>query len=116
MDNVIDISYAFYDCSSLTDLPDISVWNTINVKNASFLFYQCSKLENLPDISIWNIENFTDISYMFCYCSGLKDLPDITGWINPNNKTKHIFGGCNNNLNISTDDDDSNEEIWIKPS
>ena len=36
--NVTDMSYMFYECSSLSSLPDISEWNTINVTNMSFMF------------------------------------------------------------------------------
>ena len=31
--NIIDMSYLFYNCESLESLPDISNWNTYNVKN-----------------------------------------------------------------------------------
>ena len=31
--NISDMSGIFYNCSSLKSLPDISHWNTINVKN-----------------------------------------------------------------------------------
>jgi len=32
IDNINDMSYMFYECSSLSSLPDISKWNTDNVK------------------------------------------------------------------------------------
>ena len=46
-----DISYIFYECSSLLSLPDISKWNTNNVNNMSYMFSGCSSLKSLPDIS-----------------------------------------------------------------
>ena len=55
----------FQECSSLSELPDISKWNTIKVKDMRYIFYQCSSLKLLPDISKWNISNVTDISFMF---------------------------------------------------
>ena len=39
----------FYGCSSLSNLPDISKWNTNNVTNMHSMFYGCSKLLNIPD-------------------------------------------------------------------
>ena len=30
---------------------DLSKWNTNNVKDMSYLFYNCSSLSSLPDIS-----------------------------------------------------------------
>ena len=61
---VTDMRYMFYECSSLSSLPDISRWNTNNVTNMSAMFYECSSLSFLPDISKWNIHNVTDMSYM----------------------------------------------------
>ena len=33
----------FYDCSSLTNLPDISKWDTKNVTNMNEMFSGCRK-------------------------------------------------------------------------
>ena len=61
------ISYLFYECSSLKELPecsalkilpDISKWNTNSVNNMSNLFNGCSSLEYLPDISKWNAKKY----------------------------------------------------------
>ena len=77
---VINISYLFYECSSLKELPDISKWNTFLVKDMSYLFYGCSSLNELPDISKWNTILVTNISYLFYECSSLNELPDISKW------------------------------------
>ena len=45
----------FSECSSLVSLPDISKWNTNNVKYINNLFYGCSVI--IPDISKWNLSN-----------------------------------------------------------
>ena len=47
---------------------DLSKWNTNNVTNISYLFYECSSLSSLPDISKWNTKNVTDMSWMFYAC------------------------------------------------
>ena len=44
------MSEIFFNCSSLKELPDISKWNTNNVKYMSKIFYNCSSLKELPDI------------------------------------------------------------------
>ena len=54
---IIDMSYMFDGCSSLSNLPDISKWNTNKVTNMNSMFSGCSSLSNLPDISKWNINN-----------------------------------------------------------
>ena len=43
----------------------------------SSMFFQCSSLESLPDISKWDTRNVKNISDMFCGCSSLESLPDI---------------------------------------
>jgi len=93
--NVINMSYLFYNCSSLKSLPDISKWNTNNVKNMSYLFYNCSSLSSLPDISKWNINNVINMSYLFYNCSSLSSLPDISKW-NTNNviNMSFLFYNC----------------------
>ena len=39
----------FYECSSLSSLPDISKWNTNNVNNMSDMYNDCISLLSLPD-------------------------------------------------------------------
>ena len=58
-------------CSSLSSLPDISKWNTINVTYMSGMLFKCSSLSSLPDISKWNINNVIDMSYIFGNCSNI---------------------------------------------
>ena len=39
----------------LSFLPNISKWNTNKVTDISFMFYNCSSLKLLPDISKWKL-------------------------------------------------------------
>ena len=39
---------------SFLSLPDISQWDTSQVKDMSYMFYECSLLKSLPDISKWD--------------------------------------------------------------
>ena len=71
IDNVTNMSYMFDGCKSLTNLPDISKWNTNNITDMSCMFGGCSSLSSLPDISQWNTNNVTDMSCMFGGCSSL---------------------------------------------
>ena len=73
-----NMSYMFYDCSSLSSLSDIDNLNTNNVTDMSYMFYFCTSLSSLPDISKWNTNNVTNFSYMFYFCSSLSSLPDIS--------------------------------------
>ena len=40
-DNYVNLKYIFYNCSSLSSLPDLSKWNTNNVQSMSEMFYDC---------------------------------------------------------------------------
>jgi len=44
INNVIDMSFMLYKCSSLLSLPDISRWDTNNITNMRYMFYECSHL------------------------------------------------------------------------
>ena len=93
--NITDISYMFYGCKSLMALPDISNWRTNNIIDMSYLFYECSSLGNLPDISKWNTNKVCNMSKMFTFCSSLESIPNISKW-NTSNVTNmnNIFSFC----------------------
>ena len=61
----------FYNCSSLTTLPDISKWNTWNAMNMGFMFYNCSSLTWIVDISNWSTGNIRFKKFMFKGCINL---------------------------------------------
>ncbi len=48
--NIKDMSFMFYECSSLTSL-NLSNFNTNKVNNMSYMFYNCSSL------TFFNIKN-----------------------------------------------------------
>ena len=41
------MSYMFYNCESLSSLPDLSKWNTDNVTDMSYIFHNCELLSFL---------------------------------------------------------------------
>ena len=60
----------FSECTSSSILiPDISRWNASNVINMSYAFYRCSSLSCLPDISNWDTFNVVYMNHMFYNCS-----------------------------------------------
>ena len=77
---ITNLSSIFYECSSLSSLPDISNWDTTNVTNMNCMFSGCSYLSSLPDISNWNTSNVTNMSFMFEGCLSLSSIPDISKW------------------------------------
>jgi surface protein len=47
----------FYNCHSLSSLPDISNWDVSKIKNTKFMFFNCYSLNELPDLSKWAEKN-----------------------------------------------------------
>ena len=93
--NITNMSYMFYNCESLSSLPDISKWDTKKVTNMKYLFYNCEKLSTLPDISKWDTKNVNNMSYMFYNCELLSSLPDISKWDTENViNMSYMFSEC----------------------
>ena len=49
--------------------------NTSNVTNMSDMFFNCNSLSSLPDISKWNTSNVTNMGNMFYYCKKTLIIP-----------------------------------------
>ena len=80
INNITNISFLFYGCSSLKSKPDISKWNTNIINDISFLFYGCSSLKSIPDISKWNTNKCFNFFVIFANCILLLSLPNISSW------------------------------------
>ena len=92
--SVTNMSNLFYYCNNLKNLPDISKWNTKNVINMNNMFSGC-KFTSLPDISLWDTSSVTNMSYMFFDCKNINQLPDISKWnISKVNNLSHMFHNC----------------------
>lgn len=89
---VTDMSYIFYQCSSLTML-DVSGWDTSNVTDMSFMFYQCSGLTIL-DVSGFDTSNVITMKYMFAGCKNVQEL-DTISWDTSNvTNMSYMFNLC----------------------
>ena len=79
--NIIDMSYIFYDCYTLISLYDNNETNIkIYITNSHCMFRGCKSLMSLPDISKWNTSNVKNMNFMFYECNSLISLPDISNW------------------------------------
>ena len=61
------MSGMFSNCTSLSSLPDISKWNINNVIDMSYMFSRCSSL-SFFDISKWNINKEELLYSLFDGC------------------------------------------------
>jgi len=88
---IVDMSYMFYECTSLLSIFNFSKWRAKNINNTSYMFYGCSSLIEIPGISALISDKIFDISYMFFGCISLKYLPDINKWNLKNVKNKEYM-------------------------
>ena len=91
-EKVTNMSYMFFNCSSLTSL-DVTHFNTAKVTNMNRLFAYCSSLTSL-DVTHFNTANVTGMNNMFYSCSSLTSL-DVT-YFNTANVTgmNNMFYSC----------------------
>jgi surface protein len=84
--NRTDMSYMFYNCSSLQSVP---LFNTANVTNMSYMFSTCYSLQSVP---IFDTANVTSMDSMFYNCYSLQSVP----LFNTANVTSmsYMFSGC----------------------
>ncbi len=91
-EKVTNMSYMFFQCSSLTSL-DVTHFNTAKVTNMNRLFSYCSSLTSL-DVTHFNTAKVTNMTSMFDSCSSLTSL-DVT-YFNTANVTgmNNMFYSC----------------------
>ncbi len=68
----------FCGCSLLISLPNISKWNTINVKYMTKMFEGCLSLPYIPNITIFLSTTISNKNNIFNDCLTAINLPDIS--------------------------------------
>ena len=97
---ITDMSFMFYDCSSLISIPDIKNWDTKNVTKMNSMFNGCISLGFLT-LSGWETKNVIDMSCMFFGCISLKFLGGINNWNTRNViKMNSMFAYCGSLISI----------------
>ena len=88
----------FYQCSSLSILPDISKWDISRVTTINNFFNGCSSLSKIPDITIWRyyFQNFK-FTFILDGCISLTHLPDVSEW----KKSFLDFNNCLSLVNMN---------------
>ena len=93
---VTDMTYMFYQCSSLTSL-DLSSFNTSRVTSMTFMFYGCSNLQTIYAGDGWSTTAVRDDIWMFKGCTSLVGGQGTTYDDNHTDKDyAHIDGGPSN--------------------
>jgi surface protein len=103
----------FANCEALSNLPDLSKWDTQKLNNISNMFSNCKSLKNIPDISKWNFTNINDFNYMFSNCQSLVNLPIILKWkiINIQDMAHLLLNDIKNEINMKYSIDDNQSSI-----
>ena len=71
-----DLSFAFFDCRLMADIPGIGAWDVSGVRNVSGMFEQCYVFNG--DITTWDTSNISDMSILFRNARLFNQ--DISGW------------------------------------
>lgn len=77
--NTTSLQNAFYNCTNLTSLGDLSSWSPSKVTNMNSMFKNCSSLTSL-DLFNWDTSKVTDIGEIFVNCSSLTSIGDLSNW------------------------------------
>ena len=72
--NVVDMSYMFAECTTLTSLTGTNNFRTPEVKNMNYMFHNCKDLKTLPLIEKFESTSLLYMSYMFSGCDNLESL------------------------------------------
>ena len=75
-----NLSYLFYECTSLSDISALSKWNVSKVTNLTGLFYGCTSLRSLWGLKNWDVRNVNHFSYLFYGCTSLKNINNLKFW------------------------------------
>ena len=93
--NILDASYMFCGCSSLTNFDDLKYLDVKNSKDLSFLFSGCSEISNIDSLKNWDVSNCTNFSCMFFGCTSLSDINPLRNWNVSNGIIfQSMFHGC----------------------
>lgn len=93
--NVTDMSYMFYNCSSLTSL-DLGNLDTSNVTNMLAMFYSCTTITTI-DLSSFDTSNVEYMGDMFCNCDELTTIIASNTFVTTNviDSSQMFYGDTN---------------------
>lgn len=92
---VMDMSFMFNYCISLTSVGDTSEWDMSNVRSIKALFQNCPLLTGL-NVTNWNTSNIINMGFAFWGNTGLTSL-DVSNWDTAQCQNfDHLFAHCTN--------------------
>ena len=83
----------FYNLNAVTSIEGLQNLNTQNVTDMGYMFWGCTSLSTL-DLSSFNTQNVTDMSNMFFNCGSLTIIFSSSDWSNNGAKSVDMFSSC----------------------
>ena len=80
MNKLTDLSYLFYNCSSLIEVKNVK-FDFSGITDTTYMFGNCYSLKSIDILSFEKLSNLKNMNGMFSGCSSLTSLPDMYYWI-----------------------------------
>jgi len=93
--NITDFSKMLNGCESLSDIKGLQDWDVSNGKDFSDMLAQCKSLSDIKPLENWNVLNGNNFGGMFCQCESLSDIKPLENWnVSNGNNFSCIFREC----------------------
>ncbi|UQS82218.1 DUF285 domain-containing protein [Bombilactobacillus folatiphilus] len=100
VDNVIDISDMFYNCTNLTKVNGLEDWSTGGITNMGAVFENCSSLRDISNLANWDTAKVTNMQSMFS-STGLQYL-DVNSWnVSQVQNMDSMFSYCSDLIHLN---------------
>ena len=67
----------YFKIEEMKETLEIRIIGINRINDISYMFYECSSLLHIDGISNWNIKNINDMNFMIDGCTSLKNKPEI---------------------------------------
>ena len=111
--HLFSTAYWFNYCKYLTTIEGIENLNTDNVTNMRYMFYDCSSLKSLY-VGNFNIANVTDMCSMFEGCSSLKKIYCNDTW--SCDDSDDMFEDCTSLVGAISYDSEKTDVTYANPT
>lgn len=111
LSNNPNLTFMFYQCSSITTIPNINFWNMSGITSISNMFYNAGNFNS--NIGSWNTSAITDMSFVFGLDIGNSSFnQNIGSWVVTGVTTFNGFMAQANSTNFSTTNLDAIYNSW----
>ena len=85
---------SFFGCANLIFLNN-DFLDTTNLTSLASFFYECSSITTIPGLSLWDVSSVTDMSYMFASCTNFNQ--PLNSWdVSSVTAMSSMFHSCTN--------------------